>query len=115
MPKLSERIDMKSVKAVLLPMPKGKKSGSGLGFCAGEPAGCISGAGYSSPPQIWQDGKAVPLTFQELKKLALSGARGNQAVGSWMDTKGRPHALLWNRQSDGKMSGVELHPAKWEK
>src|SRR5262249_36224428 len=114
MPKLSERIDMTSWQVVLLPMPKGKKYGIGLGFCDGLPVGYITGAGYSARPQVWMDAKPVALSFQDLKKLSVSGARGKYIVGSWMNTKGEPHALCWHRQPDGSFNGVELHPPTWE-
>jgi hypothetical protein len=46
---LLERIDESSVKVVFLPLPKGRKRGSGMTFCGSNPVASIESAGAAPP------------------------------------------------------------------
>src|SRR5213076_3018821 len=98
-----------------LPLPKGKKRGGAVGYCGEEPVAWVAGAGSSTPPIRWIQGKLTPFGFQDVKKLAANGTSTNQIAGRWNTPKGDEHALVWTRQSDGGLDCIELQPDKWEK
>jgi hypothetical protein len=115
MPALRQRIDVASVTTSFLTLPKAKKRGSAVGFCGDEPVATVEGAASSSPPFRWVNGRPEPVTYQEVKKLGANGTSGAQIAGVWYTPKGDERALVWTRHDSGTLSGVELHPQKWEK
>jgi hypothetical protein len=114
MPTLRDRIDFASITATFLPLPKGRKRGAGVGFCAGEPIASVEGAGHSAPPYRWAGGIAEPITFPDVKKLGANGTSVSQIAGLWSTPKGDERALVWTRNG-GVLTGAELHPETWEK
>ena len=114
MPSLRERVDLASITVTLLPLPKGKKRGSGVGFCGQEPVALVKGAA-AAPPYRWVNGKPEILTYQDVKKIGASGTSRSQIAGLWYTPKHDERALVWTRDAAGEMTGVELHPAKWQK
>jgi hypothetical protein len=114
MPRLGQRIDTKSVTATFLRLPKGKKRGYAVGFCGEDPVACVE-VGNAAPPFRWVVGKPEPLAFQDIKKISASGTSPSQVAGLWYSPKGDERAVVWTRQDEGGMRGVELHPPKWDK
>ena len=113
MPRLSERLDVSSVSVTFLPLPKGKKRGWAAGFCGGDPVASLE-SGSTAPPFCWIRGKTQPIQYQDIRKINANGASGFQLAGFWRSPKGDERALVWTRDANG-FSGVELHPAEWQK
>jgi hypothetical protein len=114
MPRLGDRVDVQSITATFLPLPKGKKRGGGVGFCGGDPVASVEGAGYAAPPYRWVDGKPHPIGFQDIKKITANGASDTQLAGYWTTPKGDERAIVWT-QTAADLAGVELHPPTWQK
>ncbi len=115
MPDLRDRIDIASVTTTLLPLPKGKKRGSAVGFCAGEPVASVEGAGRTGLPFRWVNGKPEPITFPDVKKFRANGTSESQIAGAWITPKDDERAVVWTRNAEGAFIGAELHPQQWEK
>jgi hypothetical protein len=111
---LRERVDASSITVTFLPLPKRKKRGSAMAFCAGDPVASVEGAGHY-PPFRWIDGTPQEITFQDLRKLSARGGSASQLAGFWTTPKGAERAVVWTRRADGGLTGAELHPGKWEK
>jgi len=114
MKKLSERLDLESVTVTFLPLPKGRRRGNAIGFCATAPIATLEAAG-GAPPWRWVNGKPEVLTYETVKRLTALGAAGRQVVGHWTTPKGDEHGLLWSPGADGAMHASELHPKAWQK
>lgn len=113
MPRLTDRLDIASVKARILKLPKGKKRGAGVGFCNGDPV--LSVESSQAAPIVHCVGDTPqPVTFRDVRKLAANSASDSQIVGYWSTPKGDERALVWTVNGHGPV-GVELHPADWEK
>lgn len=95
-------------------MPKGRKRGRAIGFCGADPLASIEGAGDTATPHRWINGEAVPLTHEDVRKLAAAGGSESQICGCWYSPKHDERALVWTRVGDG-MESVELHPPGWDK
>src|SRR5215471_19894310 len=67
MKKLSERLDVESVTVTFLPLPKGRKRGNAIGFCATAPIATLEAAG-GAPPWRWVNGKPEVLTYETVKR-----------------------------------------------
>jgi hypothetical protein len=115
MPTLNQRVDRTSITATFLPLSKGKKRGRAVGFCGGDPVASVESTGNTAPPFHWIDGKPQLVTFQDVKKVVPLGTSASQLAGCWYTPKHDERALVWTRRADNTMSGVELHPQKWEK
>ncbi len=110
MPRLTDRVDIGSVTATPLGLPKGKKRGAGIGFCGGDPVAMIE-SGRTVSPFRWIEGAPRLVSFNEMKKLSVNGASDEQMAGCWQTPKGDERALVWTANG----AGVELHPPDWEK
>jgi hypothetical protein len=115
MPTLSQRVDRASITVTLLPLPKGKKRGRGVGFWGGDPVASIDSAGSASPPFRWVAGAPQIISYQDVKKVHAAGASATQLVGCWYTPKHEERALVWTRTGDESVAGVELHPEGWQK
>lgn len=114
MPTLLERIDESSVKVVFLPLPKGRKRGSGMTFCGADPIASIESAG-AAPPYRWVNGRPELVGFQDIKKVNARGGSEDQLVGFWYTPKQDERAIVWTLAPDGALAAVELHPQGWQK
>jgi hypothetical protein len=114
MPTLGQRVAFASITATFLPLPKGKKRGRGVGFCGGDPIASVESTGNTAPPFRWIAGKPELITFPEAKTVVPSGTSATQLAGLRYTPKHDERALVWTR-TDGTMSGVELHPERWDK
>src|SRR5215831_16355254 len=115
MPTLSQRVDRATITVTLLPLPKGKKRGRGIGFWGGDPVASIDSAGNSAPPFRWVAGKPQLVSFLDVKNVSPSGASASQLAGCWYTPKHDERAVVWTRVAESDVSGVELHPEGWEK
>ena len=115
MPTLRDRIDIATITATFLPLPKGKKRGTAVGFCAGEPVVSVEGAGQTALPFRWVSGKGEPITFPDVKKFRANGTSESQIAGAWITPKDDERAVVWTRSAEGAFIGAELHPQPWEK
>ena len=115
MPTLRQRIDVTSISATFLPLPKGKKRGRAVGFRGGEPVASLQGTGTNTPPFRWIGGTPQAVTFQDLKTVVASGTSAAQLSGLYYTSKHDQRALVWTPSADDGLSGVELHPRGWEK
>jgi len=115
MTSLAARLDTGTITVTFLPLPKGKKRGTGHTFCGTDPAGSAEGSSSSSPPLRWVNGKPEAITFQDVRRLQLRGGSADQLVGWWYSPKGDERAVVWTRDADGSLAGNDLHPAKWDK
>src|SRR5262252_7404473 len=115
MPTLSQRVDRATITVTLLPLPKGKKRGRGIGFWGGDPVASIDSAGNSAPPFRWRALTPQIVPYQDVKKLQPSGTSATQLAGSWYTPKHDERALVWTRIGDESFEGMELHPKGWEK
>ena len=114
MPTLSQRVDRATITATLLPLPKGRKRGRGVGFWGSEPVASIESAGNSAPPFRWIEGAPQLVAYQGVKKVQPSGTSATQLVGCWYTPKHDERALVWTRTSDDVID-AELHPEGWQK
>jgi hypothetical protein len=113
MSRLTDRLDIDSVTARVLTLPKGKKRGAAIGFCAGQPV-VAPEAASAAPPVRLVDGQPQAITFRDVKKISANVAADSQIGGYWSTPKGDERALVWLVNGHGPV-GVELHPANWEK
>lgn len=115
MPTLSQRVDRATIVATLLPLPKGKKRGRGVGFWGGAPVASVESAGNAAPPFRWVAGAPQLVTYQDVKRVHPAGTSATQLAGCWYTAKHDEHALVWTRNADDGISGTELHPEGWQK
>jgi hypothetical protein len=113
MPRLTERLDVATVTARVLNLPKGKKRGAAVGFCGGDPVASVDSS-QSASPFRWVQGAPQLVSFNDIKKIAANGASETQIAGYWSTPKGDTRALVWTVDGAG-VTGVELHPADWQK
>src|SRR5215467_8143308 len=116
MPTLTQRVDRATITVTLLPLPKGRKRGRGVGFWGGQPVASIESPGGSAPPFRWISGIGAPelVSYEDVKKLHAAGTSATQLVGCWYTPKHDERALVWTRTNDESVAGVELHPEGWE-
>src|SRR5512146_126941 len=115
MPTLSQRVDRATITAELLPLPKGKKRGRGVGFWGGDPVASVESTGNTAPPFRWVSGKPELVGYQDIRNVYPAGTCATQLAGWWYTPKHEERALVWTRTPDGGFSGVELHPEGWQK
>src|SRR5262249_43070810 len=115
MPTLSQRVDRATITVTLLPLPKGKKRGRGVGFWGGDPVATVESAGSSAPPFRWLAGAPQLVSYQDVKKVQPAGTSATQLVGCWYTPKHDERALVWTRRDEERIEGVELHPEGWQK
>jgi hypothetical protein len=113
MPRLTDRLDIASVTARILKLPKGKKRGAGVGFCNGQPVLSVESS-QAAPIVHWVDDAPQPVTFRDVRTICANSASGSQIGGYWSTPKSDERALVWTVNGHGP-TGVELHPADWEK
>jgi hypothetical protein len=113
-PTLRERVDESSVRIVFLPLPKGRKRGSGMTFFGGDPVASLESAG-AAPPYRWVNGKPELVAFQDVKKVNGRGGADDQLAGFWYTPKQDERAIVWSLAADGTLAGAELHPEGWQK
>jgi hypothetical protein len=114
MPTLSQRVDRATITATLLPLPKGKKRGRGIGFWGAEPVASVESAGSAAPPFRWIGSAPQLVTYQDVKKVHPAGTSATQLVGCWHTPKHDERALVWTRTPDD-LRALELHPEGWQK
>jgi hypothetical protein len=114
MPTLSQRVDRATITVTLLPLPKGKKRGRGIGFWGAEPVASVESAGSAAPPFRWTGSAPKLVTYQDVKKVHPAGTSSTQLVGCWYTPKHDERALVWTRTSDD-LRALELHPEGWQK
>jgi hypothetical protein len=105
-PTLLERIDESSVEVVFLPLPKGRKRGSGMTFWGGDPVASIESAG-AAPPYRWVNGRPEPVGFQDIKKVNARGGSEDQLAGFWCTPK-QDERL--EKRGDGTQNGGRAAP-----
>ena len=108
MPTLRDRIDLATVTATFLPLPKGKKRGTAVGFCAGEPVVSVEGAGQTALPFRWVNGKAESITFPDVKKFRANATSESQIAGAWITSKDDERAVVWTRNAEGAFVVVRI-------
>jgi hypothetical protein len=113
MPRLTDRLDIASVTARVLKLPKGKKRGAGVGFCNGDPVLSVESS-QAAPIVRWVDDAPQPVAFRDVRSICANVASASQIGGYWSTPKGDERALVWTVNGHGP-TGVELHPADWEK
>jgi len=114
MPTLDQRIDKESVSVAFLPLPKGKKRGSGMSFAGGDPVAQFESAG-ATPPFRWVNGKPEPIGYQNIKNINARGGSEDQLAGFWYTPKQDERALVWTLGAEGILAGSDLHPPGWQK
>ncbi len=100
MPTLSQRVDRATIAVTLLPLPKGKKRGRGVGFWGAEPVASVESVGSAAPPFRWVASAPQLVTYQDVKKVHPAGTSATQLVGCWYTPKHDERALVWTRTSD---------------
>jgi hypothetical protein len=60
------------------------------------------------------DDTPEPVTFRDVRSICANVASASQIGGYWSTPKGDERALVWTVNGHGP-TGVELHPADWQK
>jgi hypothetical protein len=106
---LSARIESRSWKVTILPLPRGLTFARALCFGAGGILGVAEARRQSPRRCLWVEGQGEPI--KEPKGFEPWGACGRQLVGR-LPVNTKDHAVLCERQ-DARRAPVDLHPPRY--